>query len=162
VFTLLHMFGVLFLCHFPKCVEWMIALHRQRAVRGFRVCCRRLPWEATWWRQVSSDPLCPIYFIIHCPAYHDQLKDWLASYLPCRWLPFGLLWLAPCYCFTLINEHDENISDTMMLFWFWWWSCDILGARVVSRVPLHKDMFVGWPPEKTVQPWGWNGTPLAD
>jgi hypothetical protein len=51
---------------FPKCVEWMIALRRQRAIRGFRVCCRRLPWAATWWRQVSSDQLCPIYFIINC------------------------------------------------------------------------------------------------
>jgi hypothetical protein len=25
-------------------------------------------WASVWWRQVSSDPLCPIYFIIHCPA----------------------------------------------------------------------------------------------
>jgi hypothetical protein len=35
------------------------------------------------------------------------------------------------------------------------------GARAVSRVPLRKDWFVGWPPGKTVQPLGWNGTPLA-
>jgi hypothetical protein len=67
------------------------------------------PWASVWWRQVSSDPLCPIYFIIHCPAYHDQPKDWLAFYLSCPWLPFGLSWLASCYCLTLINEHDVNI-----------------------------------------------------
>jgi hypothetical protein len=29
--------------------------------------------------------------------------------------PFGLLWLASCYCFTLINEHDVITYDTMML-----------------------------------------------
>jgi hypothetical protein len=83
-------------------------------------------WAYVWWRQVSSDPLCPIYFIIHRLAYHDQPKDWLAFYLPCPWLPFGLLWLASCYCSTLINRHDVNIYDTMMLSR--WWSCDILGG----------------------------------
>jgi hypothetical protein len=36
------------------------------------------------------------------------------------------------------------------------------GARAVSRVPLHKDLFIERPPEKIVQPWGWYGTPLAD
>jgi hypothetical protein len=80
---------------------------------------------SVWWRQVSSDLLCPIFFIIHCPAYHDQPKDWLALYLPCPWLPFGLLWLASCYCFTLINKHDVNIYDTMMLSR--WWSSVTLG-----------------------------------
>jgi hypothetical protein len=29
-------------------------------------------------------------------------------------------------------------------------------------VPLRKDQFVEWPPGITVQPWGWNGTPLAN
>ena len=35
----------------------------------------------------------------------------------CPWLSFGnwLLWLVSCYCFTLINEHDENIYDTLMI-----------------------------------------------
>ena len=87
-------------------------------LRGWR------PWASVWWRQVSSDPLCPIYFIIHCPAYYEQPKDWLAFYLPCPWLPFGLLWLASCYCFTLINEHDEIqwwyydfILDMMIYLW---------------------------------------------
>jgi hypothetical protein len=57
-------------------------------------------------------------------AYHDQLKDWLALYLPHPWLPFGLVWLASCYCFTLINEHDEIqwwyygfILDMMIYLW---------------------------------------------
>jgi hypothetical protein len=66
-------------------------------------------WASVWWRQVSSDPLCPIYFIIHCPAYYEQSKDWLALYLPCPSLPFGLLWLDSCYCITLINEHDVTL-----------------------------------------------------
>jgi hypothetical protein len=47
---------------------------------------------------------------------------------PC--LPFRnwLLLLVLCYCFTLINEHDENIYDTMILFWYWGWTCDTLGG----------------------------------
>jgi hypothetical protein len=85
-------------------------------------------WASVWWRQVSSDLLCPIYFIIHQPAYHDQPKDWLALYLPCPWLPFGLLWLASCYCFTLINEHDVNTYDTMLSLWLWCWTGDTLGG----------------------------------
>jgi hypothetical protein len=40
------------------------------------------------------------------------LTSFLFTY-PC--LPFGLLWLASCYCFTLINEHDVISYDTMML-----------------------------------------------
>jgi hypothetical protein len=28
---------------------------------------------------------------------------------------FGLSWLAFCYCFNLINEHDETIYDTVIL-----------------------------------------------
>jgi hypothetical protein len=124
-------------------------------LRGWR------SWASVWWRQVSSDPLCPIYFIIHCPAYHDQPEDWLAFYLPDPWLPFGLLWLASCYCFTLINEHDVIIHDTMMLSR--WWYCDILGGPGhFSWVLLHKDLFVEWSLGIIVQPWGWNGTPLAD
>jgi hypothetical protein len=64
-----------------------------RILQGWR------SWASVWWRQVSSDPLCPIYFIIHCPAYYEQPKNWLAFYLPCPWLPFGLLWLDSSYCF---------------------------------------------------------------
>jgi hypothetical protein len=36
-------------------------------------------------------------------------------YLPSPCLPFGLFWLALCYCFNLINEHDVSIYDMMML-----------------------------------------------
>ena len=128
-----------------------------------RVLQSRRPWASVWWRQVSSDPLCLIYFIIHCPAYYEQPKDWLAFYLPGPWLPFGLLWLDPCYCFTLINEHDEDYQwyDVSLLYY------DTIlvvfkGARAVSRVPLRKDLFVERPPGITVQPWGWNGVPLAN
>jgi hypothetical protein len=85
-------------------------------------------WASVWWRQVSSDLICPIYFIIHQPAYHDQPKDWLALYLPCPWLPFGLLWLDSCYCFTLINEHDVNTYDTMLSLGLWCWTGDTLGG----------------------------------
>jgi hypothetical protein len=86
------------------------------------------PWASVWWRQVSSDPLCPIYFIIHYPTYYEQPKDWLAFYLPCPWLPFGLLWLASRYCFTSINEHDVNTYDTMLSLRLWCWTGDTLGG----------------------------------
>jgi hypothetical protein len=86
------------------------------------------PWASVWWRQVSSNLLSPIYFIIHQPTYHDQPKDWLALYLPCPWLPFGLLWLDSCYCFTLINEHDVNTYDMMLSLWLWCWTGDTLGG----------------------------------
>jgi hypothetical protein len=81
----------------------------------------------------------------------------------CPCLHFGnwLLWLVLYYFFTLINEHDVNTYDTMLSLWLWCWTGDTLGARVVSRVPLRKDLFIGWPPGKIVQPWGWNGTLLA-
>jgi hypothetical protein len=49
---------------------------------------QELPWAATWWRQVSSDPLCSTYFTIHYPEYHDQPKDLLGFYLSCPWLSF--------------------------------------------------------------------------
>jgi hypothetical protein len=112
---------------FPRFEESTVKLRRPSdlALRALR---DRRPWASVWWRQVSSDLLCPIYFIIHQPAYHDQPKDWLALYLPCPWLPFGLLWLASCYCFTLINEHDVNTYDTMLSLWLWCWTGDTLGG----------------------------------
>jgi hypothetical protein len=97
---------------FPKYVEWMIALHRQRAVRGSRECCMRFPWATTWWRQVSFDPLCPTYFIIHCPAYHDQPKDWLV------------------FCFFLslviLSELVTMISIMLLLYFNQWTSWEYL------------------------------------
>ena len=34
--------------------------------------------------------LCPIYFIIHCPAYHDQPKDLLVFCFPVLVYPLGI------------------------------------------------------------------------
>jgi hypothetical protein len=101
--------------------RWQPSDHALRVSQSWR------RWASVWWRQVSSDLLCPIYFIIHQPAYHDQPKDLLALYLSCPWLPFGLLWLASCYCFTLINEHNVNTYDTMLSLWLWCWTGDTLG-----------------------------------
>jgi hypothetical protein len=106
-----------------KCIECMVSLFRQQAARGSWVCCERSSWATTWWRQVSSDLSCPIYFIIHCPALHYwKLKDWLVYvYLILVYL-FGLIMVSLCYCFNLINEHDVIIYDTMTLSR--WCSCD--------------------------------------
>jgi hypothetical protein len=65
---------------------------------------------------VSSDLLCSTYFIIHRRALlYENLRIETSLYLPYPCLPFGLSWLALRYCFNLINGHDVNIYDTMML-----------------------------------------------
>jgi hypothetical protein len=98
----------------------------------------------------------------HCPAYYEQPKDWLAFYLPCPWLPFGLIWLASCYCFTLINEHDEIqwwyydfVLDMMIYLWHFRGLKPFLECLSVRTCSLDDH-------SGKVQPWGWYGTPLAN
>jgi hypothetical protein len=110
-----------------KCIECMLALFRQRAVQGSWVCCWRPPWSTTWWRQVSSDLLCPTYSIIYCPALLYETQGLTSLYLLILVYLFGLSWLPFCFCFTLINEHDVNIYDMILLSWLCCWSCDTLG-----------------------------------
>ena len=158
-----YVWFIAFCLLFLKCVEWMITLRRQQAVCVSRGSCRRSPWSAVWWRQVSSDPLCPIYFIIHCPAYYEQPKDLLAFYLPCPWFTF---WVTMISYMLALYFNQWTWWDTMMILWFYSGYDDILvafkGTRDVSEVPLRKDLFVERPPGITVQPWGWNGMPLAN
>jgi hypothetical protein len=109
--------------------------------------------------------LCPIHSLIHLPHYTVIPKDWLAFVIHVLVYLFGLDYycLVLCYCSTLINEHDEIIYDTLFSLLIMMMELVALkGTRAVSRVPLRKDLFVGWPPGKTVQPWGWNGVPLAE
>ena len=108
-----------------KCIECMLALFRQQAVRSSWVCCWRPPWATTWWRQVSSDPLCPIYFIIHCPAYYEQPKDLLAFYLPCPWFTF---WVTMVSFMLALYFNQWTWWDTMMILWFYSGYDDILVA----------------------------------
>jgi hypothetical protein len=145
-----------------KCIECMIALFRQRAARGSWVCCRRSLWATTWWRQVSSDLLCPtLLYNSLCHITLLKLKDRLVCIYHTLVYLSGLIMVSLCYCFNLINEHDVIIYDTMMLSR--WGSCDYFrGAQAVSWVPLRKDLFGEWQPGITLQPWGWNGTPLAN
>jgi hypothetical protein len=109
--------------------------------------------------------LCPIHSLIHLPHFTFMPKDWLAFVIHVLVYLFGLDYycLALCYCSTLINEHDENYQwYTVSLLYYDVVLVVFKGARAVYRVPLRKDLFVGWPPGKTVQPWGWNGMPLAE
>jgi hypothetical protein len=88
-------------------------------------------------------------------------KDWLVCiYLILVYLS-RLSWLALWYCFNLINKHDVITYDTMMLS-RWYYRDTQGGLGQFSWVPPRKDLFVEWPPGITVQPWGWNGTPLAE
>jgi hypothetical protein len=72
------------------------------------------PWASVWWRQVSSDSLCPIYFIIHCPAYYEQPKDLLAFYLPCPWFTF---WVTMVSYMLALYFNQWTWWDTMMILW---------------------------------------------
>jgi hypothetical protein len=106
-----------------KCIECMLALFRQRAVRDSWVYCWRPPWATTWWRQVSSDPLCPaiLYNSLSCITLL-KLKDWLVYISLTIVYIFGLIMVSLCYCLNLINEHDVIFYDTMMLSR--WGPCD--------------------------------------
>jgi hypothetical protein len=96
--------------------------------------------------------LCPIHSYSSLLAFTQFiLKDWLAFGLCCPCLPMvvGLFWFS-----LMLVLHINQ--------WTWWeylWYIvfpfdydDILvafkGTRAVSRVPLRKDWFVGWPPGK--------------
>ena len=123
------LYGVLF-STISRMLDVCLHSRRYRAVRGVWGNCRRRPWAAAaWWRQVSSDLLCPIYFIIHQPAYHDQPKDWLALYLPCPWLPFGLLLFS---LMLLLDSNQWTWWDLSMICCFpsllWCYTCVIQGG----------------------------------
>jgi hypothetical protein len=111
-----------------KCIECMLALFRQRAVRGFWVCCWRPPWATTWWRQVSFDLLYPTYFMIHCPTLLYETYGLTSLYLLILIYLFGLSWLAFCYCLNSNQWTWCEIYDTILLSWLCWWSRDTLGG----------------------------------
>ena len=110
--------------------------------------------------------LCPIHYLIHLLLYTSMPKDWLAFVIHVLVYLSGLDYycLALCYC---SNSNQWTWWDLSMIRCFPILYYDVIlmvfkGARAVSRVPLRKDLFYGWPPGKTVQPWGWNGMPLAE
>jgi hypothetical protein len=84
--------------------------------------------------QQPGEGKCPLsYYVLHTlwftiPHYFMKPKDWLVCiYLILVYL-FVLSWLALCYCLNLINEHDVNIYDTILLSWLCWWAYDNLGG----------------------------------
>jgi hypothetical protein len=108
-------------------------------------------------------PITSYLFIIHYPA----LLNWnlrIDSFLFI--LSLFTFWVI-MVSFKLLLYYNQwtwcEYYDMILLSWLCWWSCDILGGSgLFPWVPLHKDLFVEWPPWITVHPWGWNGTPLAD
>jgi hypothetical protein len=117
-----------------KCIECILALHRQRAACGSWVCCRRSLWATTWWRQVSSDLSCPtlLYNSLSRITWL-KLKDWLVCIYPTLVYLFELIMVSLCYRFNLINDNDVIIYDTMMLSR--WGSCDSLRTCLRSDNP---------------------------
>jgi hypothetical protein len=116
-------YGMWFSFLLSKCIECMLTLLRQRATRGSWVCCRRSLWATTWWRQVSSDLLCPTLLYNSLSRITLlKLKDWLFCISLTLVYLFGLIMFSLCYCLNLINEHDVIFYDTMMLSR--WGPCD--------------------------------------
>ena len=119
------LYGVLF-STISRMLDVCLHSRRYRAVRGVWENCRRRPWAAiAWCRQVSSDPLCPIYFIIHFPAYYEQPKDLLVFYLPCPWFTF---WVTMVSYMLALYFNQWTWWDTMMILWFYSGYDDILVA----------------------------------
>jgi hypothetical protein len=79
--------------------------------------------------QQPGEGKCPLtHYVLHtlwftAPHYFMKPKDWLAFYSLILVYLVGLPWLACCYCFNLINEHDVNIHDTILLSWICGWFC---------------------------------------
>jgi hypothetical protein len=126
-----------------------------------------LAWEAPEQQSVGGGKcpltyLCPVHSLIHLPHFTVIPKDWLAFVIHVLVYLFGLDYycLALCYCSTLINEHDEIYQWNVVSLLYY----DVIlvafkGARAVSWVPLHKDLFVGWPPGKQCNHEGGMGCP---
>jgi hypothetical protein len=117
----------------------MITLFRRRAARGSWVCCGRPSWVATRWRQVSSDLLCPTYFIIHCPAlFYLKPKDWLV----CIYFILVYLWVIMISFMLLLylNKrtwceylwYDDVVS--MMILWYFRWLAVLLSTSPLGPV----------------------------
>jgi hypothetical protein len=150
---------------FPSFEESTVKLRRPSSL-VLRVLQSGRPWSSVWWRQMSLDLSMSYTFYNSLSAFTQFIpKDWLAFvYLVLAYL-YGLGYFG--FSFMLVLHINQ---------WTWWdylWYTvfpfdydDILvafkGARAVSRVPLRKDLFIGWPLGKTVQPWGWYGTPLSE
>jgi hypothetical protein len=96
--------------------------------------------------------LCPIHTLIHLPHYTFIPKDWLAFVIHVLVYLFGvgLLLLS---LMLLLNSNQWTRWEWSMIHCFPSSYYDVIlvafkGAQAVSRVPLHKDLFVGWPPRK--------------
>jgi hypothetical protein len=109
---------------FPSFEESTVKLQRP-SDQALRVLQSWRPWASVWWRQVSYDPLCPIYFIIHYLAYSEQPKDLLAFYLPCPWFTF---WVTMVSHMLALYFNQWTWWDTMMILWFYSGYDDILVA----------------------------------
>ena len=166
---LIYLFSCMVYCLFPNLNGWMyvcLQTHRERFGRGAWRTRRRSPWAAVgWWRQVSLDLSLSYTFFNSPPALHIYTYGLTSFCYPCPCLPIwvGLLLLS---LMLLLNSNQWTWCDYLWYAVFPFFFMIILvvfkGTRAVSRVPLRKDLFYGWPPGKTVQPWGWNGVPLAE
>jgi hypothetical protein len=146
---------------FTKCIECMITLFRQRAVRGFLSVLLKTFLSNNLVKASVLWPIMSHSFIIHCPALHYLNLRIDYSVFTLSLFTFWVIMVSLCYCFNLINSHDLIIYDMMMLSG-WWYYDTLGGSGHFPWVSLRKDLFMEWPPGITVQPWWWNGTLLTD
>jgi hypothetical protein len=156
-------------CSFVLNVWMYVCLRSYREWSGWRAwgTRSRSPWAAAgWWRQVSLDLSLSYTFLNSPPAFHSYTLGLTSFCYPCPCLPIwvGLLLFS---FMLLLNSNQLTWWELSMIRGFPLLYYDVIlvafkGAWAVSRVPLRKDLFVGWPPGKTVQPWVWNGMPLAE
>ena len=93
--------------------------------QALRVLQSWRPWASVWWRQVSSDLLCPIYFIIHSFAYHDQLKVLTSFLFTMSLITFWVI-MVSFMLLLYFNQwtwweylwYDDNILIMMMNLWY--------------------------------------------
>jgi hypothetical protein len=87
-------------------------------------------------------------------------KEWLV----CIYLTLFTFWVIMVSFMLLLKLNQRTWCEylwyddviPMMILWYF------RGLRLFYWVPLCKDLLVEWPPGITVQPWGWNGMPLAE
>jgi hypothetical protein len=110
--------------------------------------------------------LCPIHSLIHLPHYTFIPKDWLAFVIH---VLVYLFWVGLLlFSFMLLLNSNQ---------WTWWeWSMihcfpssnyDVIlvafkGLERFLECLSLRTCSLDDRPGKTVQPWGWNGVPLAE
>jgi hypothetical protein len=116
----------------------------------------------------KASVLWPImYYILYNSLSHITLfkpKDWLVCIYRILVYPFGLSWLALCYCFNLINECDYLWYGDVIPMWILWYSrglrpfpeyLSVRTCRGVTTQDNSATMRVEWDALSWLIRWTW-------